>query len=250
MKNTKVRKLITRAVALLLVGTMAVTDLSVETMASTVPETQDLYIQTLGADNSASILDKGFDRSQMSREEKEKFDEVLELSFQQNKQVAKENGWSKKEYLENMEKMLNGSMEVEESEDGKMQMYSTETVTLEGGKKVKKKKKHGWLSVGALATAFNIILSLAVGAAGVGSLKAMVTQWGKEKAKQWVRSHIKRKIIDKVKFFIGTKAAKFAGGIVIRIVNACLNMDPGLWLARQIDKNDKKPSNGYIEIFA
>ncbi len=123
MKNTKVRKLITRAVALLLVGTMAVTDLSVETMASTVPETQDLYIQTLGADNSASILDKGFDRSQMSKEEKKKFDEVLELSFQQNKQVAKENGWSKKEYLENMEKMLNGSMEVEESEDGKMQMY-------------------------------------------------------------------------------------------------------------------------------
>lgn len=102
---------------------MAVTDLSVETMASTVPETQDLYIQTLGADNSASILDKGFDRSQMSKEEKKKFDEVLELSFQQNKQVAKENGWSKKEYLENMEKMLNGSMEVEESEDGKMQMY-------------------------------------------------------------------------------------------------------------------------------
>jgi hypothetical protein len=123
MKNTKVRKLITRTVALLLVGTMAVTDLSVETMASTVPETQDLYIQTLGADNSASILDKGFDRSQMSKEEKKKFDEVLELSFQQNKQVAKENGWSKKEYLENMEKMLNGSMEVEESEDGKMQMY-------------------------------------------------------------------------------------------------------------------------------
>ena len=67
MKNTKVRKLITRTVALLLVGTMAVTDLSVETMASTVPETQDLYIQTLGADNSASILDKGFDRSQMKR---------------------------------------------------------------------------------------------------------------------------------------------------------------------------------------
>ena len=123
MKNTKVRKLITRTVALLLVGTMAVTDLSVETMASTVPETQDLYIQTLGADNSASILDKGFDRSQMSKEEKKKFDEVLELSFQQNKQVAKENGWSKKEYLENMEKMLNGSMEVEESEDGTMQMY-------------------------------------------------------------------------------------------------------------------------------
>ena len=123
MKNTKVRKLITRAVALLLVGTMAVTDLSVETMASTVPETQDLYIQTLGADNSASILDKGFDRSQMSKEEKKKFDEVLELSFQQNKQVAKENGWSKKEYLENMEKMLNGSMEVEESAGGKMQMY-------------------------------------------------------------------------------------------------------------------------------
>lgn len=123
MKNTKVRKLITRTVALLLVGTMAVTDLSVETMASTVPETQDLYIQTLGADNSASILDKGFDRSQMSKEEKKKFDEVLELSFQQNKQVAKENGWSKKEYLENMEKMLNGSMEVEESEGGKMQMY-------------------------------------------------------------------------------------------------------------------------------
>lgn len=123
MKNTKVRKLITRTVALLLVGTMAVTDLSVETMASTVPETQDLYIQTLGADNSASILDKGFDRSQMSKEEKKKFDEVLELSFQQNKQVAKENGWSKKEYPENMEKMLNGSMEVEESEDGKMQMY-------------------------------------------------------------------------------------------------------------------------------
>ena len=59
----------------------------------------------------------------MSKEEKKKFDEVLELSFQQNKQVAKENGWSKKEYLENMEKMLNGSMEVEESEDGKMQMY-------------------------------------------------------------------------------------------------------------------------------
>lgn len=258
MNKTTLRKIVTRSLALLLAGTMTITDLGVDAMASTasaasmistVSTSQDLYVQTLGAENAGSILDKGFDRTQMTKEEKQKFDEALEESYQQNKQVAKENNWTKKEYKENMEKLLNGSMEVEEAEDGKLQMYSTETVILEGGKKAKKKKKHGWLSVGALGSMLNFILSLAIGSAGFGSLKAMVTRWGKDKAREWVKTHVRRAVIDKVKFLVGVKAAKAAGTIVLRIINTCLDIDPGLWIAKEIDKRDKMPSNGYIEIF-
>ncbi len=249
MDNKIVRRLGTRSLAILLAGTMAFTDLGVDAMASTAPTAQTMYIQNLGAENAGSILDKGFNRAQMTKEEKQTFDEALEQSYQQNKGVAKENNWTKKEYKENMEKLLNGTMEVEETSDGKLQMYSMETVMLENGKKAKKKKKHGWLSVGALGTAINIIISLAIGSVGFGSIKAMVKAWGKKKAKAWVKKHVKKAVVDKIKFLLGKKAAQKAGSIILMIVSKCIDIDPGLWVAKQIDKRDKIPSNGYIEFF-
>lgn len=174
------------------------------------------------------LLKKDFNRSKMTAKESDAFDALLDIMYLENKSFATNEGYSKEEYIMLAESLLNGSMYISDESNFRSAF-------------------HGILSTKMLGGVLNGVISATLLVTGVASVGELVKKMGKEAAKEWVESNVKKAVYNKLAAIgLGTFGI-YTGNIIKGIVEAYL--DPGGWLAEKIDNSDKIPNNGYIELW-
>lgn len=88
---------------------------------------------------------------------------------------------------------------------------------------------------------FNGIIGFAVGG-GVGAIQSFIIKKGKEEAKRLFT----KTVVSKLKAWGAPKLALAAGAAVTVALNY---MDVGTTIAKQLDKRDKRPNNGWIDLY-
>lgn len=184
------------------------------------------------------LVSKDFDRTKMSRVELVAYDELLELMYLENKNVADQEGYSKGEYIQIAENILSENSILKKSVISEYSYYSTFRAARTSNVLISTKLLGGILNGVITATL------LVTGAASVGEL---IKKMGKEATKDWIEKHVKKAIANKLAAIGLGSFGVYAANIIQGIVDAYL--DPGGWLAERIDAADKIPNNGYIELW-
>lgn len=89
--------------------------------------------------------------------------------------------------------------------------------------------------------AFNVVLGLVVGG-GLGAITAYIKQKGKNAASQMFGRTLKTKLTQ-------WGAPKLAIAVTGVTLYAVAYLDPGNAIAKRLDKLDKKPNNGYVDMY-
>ncbi|MFK4899328.1 hypothetical protein [Lactococcus petauri] len=102
--------------------------------------------------------------------------------------------------------------------------------------------KHGTISVKFAGSTFNLIISLMAGGGASVAIRTLVRRYGVAKATTMVT----RKIAQQVTMW-GLKQVTGLSAIVGFVVKTAV--DPGTYIARQIDARDKIKNNGWLELW-
>lgn len=218
---SKLNKIATTFLSITTIGVFApITPAFAETNQQTVQESPEdlLSPEEVNKYEGVDLLSTDFNIEQLSPTEREAFDLLVERSYH------------------------SGNIDIS------MEEYRQELINLFSGNSSSAFRSRGLVSTGVLGGALNVAISSALLAAGYGGIRAALSAMGKYQAEQLVRSVV----IDKVRgvlFRYGfSKAAQWVtdAGVGIIIGSA---LDPGGAVARWIDSKDKKPNNGYIELW-
>lgn len=90
-------------------------------------------------------------------------------------------------------------------------------------------------------TAINVVLGFAVGG-GVGAIQGYIIKKGKKEAARIFT----KTVTSKLKAWGAKKLATFVG---VAVTFAVSYADVGGQIAKQLDKRDKRPNNGWIDIY-
>lgn len=181
------------------------------------------------------LISKDFDRRKMTDEELAAYNDLLEIMYLENKTIANEEGYSKKEYIQVAENILNQKSFLGQHSRNSVTFYSTYSTS------------HGLISTKMLGGILNGVITATLLVTGVASIGELIKKMGKEAAKEWVEKHVKKAIVNKLTAIGLGSFGIYVGNIIKGIVDAYL--DPGGWLAERIDGVDRIPNNGYIELW-
>lgn len=179
-----------------------------------------------------------FNREQMNVRENQAYDELLEIMYLENIDIATEEGYSKEEYIKLAESILSNQATLEKYSAGEISLYSVSYGT---------RSPNGLISTKMLGGILNGVITAILIASGIASVGELIKKMGKEAAKEWVEKHVKRAIIEKLTQIGLGKFGFYAGSIITGIIDAY--WDPGGLIAERIDSIDKYPNNGYIELW-
>lgn len=208
-------------------------------LATTNENIETKKIEFVNQYSGIDLNSKNFNRTQMTDKENKAYDELLEIMYLENMDIAISEGYSKTEYLQLAEDILSGNVTLSENLNSNSITYSATST--------RASNDHGTISTQFLGGVLNGVIDSALLVAGAGSVSALIKKMGKEAAKEWIEKNVKQSIIKKLSELGLKEAGVLAGSIVGGIVDAYV--DPGSWLAEQVDANDKIPSNGYIELW-
>ncbi|MPQ25711.1 hypothetical protein [Bacillus paralicheniformis] len=110
--------------------------------------------------------------------------------------------------------------------------------------KVRKQASHAFqvkVCVNFAGAVFNAAIGFAVGG-GVGAIQSFIIKKGKKQAEKLFT----RTVVSCLKAWGATKLAETVGACVIVAMNY---LDVGTQIAKQLDKRDKRPNNGWIDLY-
>lgn len=226
----KIKKIIAIVLALsLTIGTWDLTDGTIAyaqegNMSGAAVLTIQERIEYKGIDLSTTQ----FDESRMNYKEKELYNLLLEKEYEKQKNSLEEKGISKAEFISEVKSYLYGEYSFDS--EGVVSLRATRLISVE-----------------ALGSALNVVITAALIATGVGSIGELVKKLGKEGAKKWVKKHLSDKIAGVLAKIGAAKLGTWIGAFVVAIVDTYL--DPGTFLARKFDSVDAVPNSGYIELW-
>lgn len=164
-----------------------------------------------------------FNLEEMSDEEKEFYDLLIEKEYNLKKEELEQQGISKEEFYNQVSLYLYA-------------MYNDVNM-----------KATRIISVSALGTALNVVITTSLVATGVGSIGELVKSVGKTATKKWLKNVLAPKIITALTKIGASSLGKWVGAAVVGLVDTVL--DPGGYLAKYFDSKDKVPNSGYIELW-
>lgn len=175
-----------------------------------------------------------YDMTKMNEKERDLYNILLEKEYERQESSLDKQGVSKEEFINELKMILGNDYLVKQDS---MIKYKAKG----------KKKATRLISVGALGSALNIVITATLIATGVGSIGELVKKLGKQGAKKWVKKHLSSKIVS-VLTRVGAKTlGKWIGSFVVSIIDTYL--DPGTFLAKKFDSVDIVPNSGYIELW-
>lgn len=177
--------------------------------------------QELNKYEGVDLTSTQFDESRMNNKEKELYNLLLDKEYEKQRDVLEEKGISKAEFMGEVKSYLS---------EGTMSVRATRLI-----------------SVDALGSVLNVVITTALIATGAGSIGELVKNLGKEGAKKWAKKYLSSKIVAVLANIGAKKLGTWVGAAVVAIVDTYL--DPGTFIARQLDSVDSVPNSGYIEIW-
>lgn len=175
-----------------------------------------------------------YDMTKMNEKERDLYNILLEKEYERQESSLDKQGVSKEEFINELKMILGNDYLVKQDS---MIKYKAKG----------KKKATRLISVGALGSALNIVITATLIATGVGSIGELVKKLGKQGAKKWVKKHLSSKIVSVLTRVGAKKLGKWVGAFVVSIIGKYL--DPGIFLAKKFDSVDIVPNSGYIELW-
>lgn len=175
-----------------------------------------------------------YDMTKMNEKERDLYNILLEKEYERQESSLDKQGVSKEEFINELKMILGNDYLVKQDI---MIKYKAKG----------KKKATRLISVGALGSALNIVITATLIATGVGSIGELVKKLGKQGAKKWVKKHLSAKIVSVLTRVGAKKLGKWVGAFVVSIIGKYL--DPGIFLAKKFDSADIVPNSGYIELW-
>lgn len=175
-----------------------------------------------------------YDMTKMNVKERDLYNILLEKEYERQESSLDKQGVSKEEFINELKMILGNDYLVKQDI---MIKYKAKG----------KKKATRLISVGALGSALNIVITATLIATGVGSIGELVKKLGKQGAKKWVKKHLSAKIVSVLARVGAKKLGKWVGAFVVSIIGKYL--DPGIFLAKKFDSADIVPNSGYIELW-
>lgn len=176
------------------------------------------------------LFDTQFDINNMNSRERELYNLLLEKEYDKQRVTLSAQGISKEKFINEVKSYLY-------KEFGMNRL----------GNNVYRVKATRLISVSALGSALNVVITAALIVTGVGSIGELVKNLGKEGARRWVKKHLSSKIVGVLANIGASKLEVWVGAFVVGLVDTYL--DPGTFLARQFDSIDLVPHSGYIELW-
>lgn len=191
-----------KTISILLVLSVLITSIGITDISKSYAQEINLSDKDVIAFEGVDLSEAQFNMSKMDDKQKELYNLLLEKEYAKQKNSLDEKGISKEEFINEVKSYLYNEFSFDTKD-----VYNSN------------KKAKRLISVEALGSALNVVITATLIAIGVGSIGELVKKLGKEGAKKWVKKHLSSKVAAVLIKIGAKKYSVWIGAFVVAIVD-------------------------------